>query len=148
MDQSDWRKHSFDSVADSTKQLMTVATGVVTATVLFSSDLDPMARYWAYASWLLFFASVFFGIAVLFNISGSLIAASQSSAPSPSIDKGTRALSVCQLVAFLIGIPALVGFGYQAVNTKKVASPPTPVTVTCVVPLQPASSPVVAPAPP
>jgi len=57
---------------------MTVATGVVTATVLFSSELGTTARYFAYGSWVFFFVSVFFGIAVLFNISGSINEASKT----------------------------------------------------------------------
>jgi len=46
----EWRKQSFDFTADSTKQLITVAAGVVTATVLFSKDLDAISRGLAYAS--------------------------------------------------------------------------------------------------
>ena len=56
----EWRKQSFDFTADSTKQLITVAAGVVTATVLFSKDLDAISRGLAYASWIALIFSVMF----------------------------------------------------------------------------------------
>src|SRR5262245_16841458 len=117
---------------------MTVATGVVTATILFSKELNAAARYWALASWILFFVSVFFGVAVLFNISGSLNSAAKSSGLPSIEDKGIRVLSVLQYSTFLLGIPPLVVFGFLAVHVKTGdEAPKTPISITCVVPPQP-----------
>jgi len=38
------RKKAIDFAADATKQLITVAAGVITATVIFSKDLNSSAR--------------------------------------------------------------------------------------------------------
>jgi hypothetical protein len=61
----EWRKQSFDFASDSTKQLITIATGVVTATVLFSKDLDSLSRWLALAAWIVLTISVMSGVAAL-----------------------------------------------------------------------------------
>src|SRR5216683_4977881 len=97
----EWRKQSFDFAADSTKQLITVAAGIVTATVLFSKDLDAISRGWAYASWVALILSVMFGIAVLLNLSGNLTNAAEGKYRTPSlIADGIRFFSICQIGMF------------------------------------------------
>ena len=116
----DWRKQSFDFAADSTKQLITVATGVVTATVLFSKDLDAISRGFAYASWIAFIISVILGIAVLLNLSGNLNNAADGKYREPSvIASGIRILSQGQIGMFLAGIVLLFFFGYHAIQIPK-----------------------------
>lgn len=68
----EWRKQAFDFAADSTKQLITIATGVVTVTVLFSKDLDAVSRGWALAAWIVLLLSIGSGLAALLNMSGNL----------------------------------------------------------------------------
>src|SRR5271170_6324451 len=84
----DWRKQAFDFLGDSTKQLITVATGVVTATVLFSKDLDATSRDWALAAWIVLTISVIFGIFTLFNMSGNLNRAAKGPAAAPDLTAG------------------------------------------------------------
>ena len=115
---TDWRKHSIDSLIDATKQLITVATGVVTVTVVFSKDLDSSTRNWAYGSWALFFVSVCLGIFVLYNISGSLNNAVRENR-NPSIDDtGIRGASAGQWLFFLLGIIPLMTFGCLSARAK------------------------------
>jgi hypothetical protein len=130
----DWRKLSFDFLSDSTKQLITVATGVVTATVLFSKDLDAFSRHWALAAWVVLTLSVLFGIAVLFNMSGNLHNTAQGEYPAPSIAaSGIRFFSIGQISFFLLGIALLIVFGCFA-TTVPAAVDAKPLTVNCIVP--------------
>jgi hypothetical protein len=129
----EWRKQSFDFAADSTKQLITVAAGVVTATVLFSKDLDAISRDFAYASWIALIISVMFGIAVLLNLSGNLNNAAEGQYRTPSvIAGGIRFLSRGQIVMFLLGIILIFFFGYHAIKVPK-GSEKT-IAVNCVMP--------------
>ena len=123
---------------------MTVATGVVTATVVFSKDLDQVTRWLALAAWVVLTFSVVFGIFVLFNISGALNAAANDPKAQPSFqDRGIRTFSLWQFSAFLLGLPLIVAFGFFAATAKTSETKPTPITVTCVTP--PTTAPAVSP---
>jgi hypothetical protein len=136
----EWRKQSFDFTADSTKQLITVAAGVVTATVLFSKDLDAISRGLAYASWIALIFSVMFGIAVLFNLSGNLNNAAEGKYRNPSvIANDIRIFSVGQIGMFVLGIILICCFGYHAIQVPKGVE--KTITVNCVMPPS-ASSPI------
>lgn len=129
----EWRKQSFDFAADSAKQLITVAAGVVTATVLFSKDLDAISRGFAYASWIALIISVMFGIAVLLNLSGNLNNAAEGKYRAPSvIADGIRILSRGQIAMFLVGIILIFFFGYFAIQVPK--SVENTMSVNCVMP--------------
>jgi hypothetical protein len=120
---------AFDFAADATKQLITVATGVVTATVLFSTGLDARSREWALASWIVLTVSVVFGLFTLLNLTGNLF-----SAATPNINAaGIRRLSQTQIVLFVAGIGLVVVFGIFAARANPVAAP-QPITVTCTAP--------------
>lgn len=130
----EWRKQAFDFFAESTKQLITVATGVVTVTVLFSKDLDTISRYIVYAAWVVFVISVICGIVVLLNLSGNLQHAADGKYRYPSVTtEGIALLSKIHIGTFIAGIVLLFIFGLFAVNGR---TPPAnnPIKVTCVVP--------------
>ncbi len=132
----DTRKQAFDFAADATKQLITVATGVVTATAVFSKDLDRTARYWALASWIVLTISVLFGLFALLNMTGNLHNAIAKSV-APTLSEGIQFFSKLQLGSFLLGIILVMFFGFFAAGVK---SPPEnkPMTINCVVPNPPA----------
>ena len=133
----DWRKHAFDFLGDSTKQLITVATGIVTITIIFSKDLLPHARISALCAWILLTISVIFGIWTLYTLSGILYEAAADPTITPKLTHGDlRFVSGAQILSFLAGIIAVLIFGILAVGTN---IPPDnkPVTVNCVVPPQP-----------
>lgn len=132
----DLRKQAFDFAADSTKQMITVATGVVAATAVFSKDLDATARYWALASWIVLTISVLFGLSALLNMTGNLHNAITNSVP-PTLSPGIQFFSRWQLWIFLAGMVLVIGFGFVAAGVKP---PPEikPMTVNCVVPNPPA----------
>jgi hypothetical protein len=132
----DTRKQAFDFAADATKQLITVATGVVTATAVFSKDLDSAARYWALASWIVLTISVLFGLAALLNMTGNLHNAIVKSV-APTLSEGIQFFSKLQLGSFFLGIIMVIVFGFFAAAVK---SPPDnkAMTINCVVPNPPA----------
>ena len=67
-----WNKQSFDYAADGTKQLITIATGVVTATAIFVKDLaTPAARVATVLGWSALLTSIIFGVFVLFSLAGN-----------------------------------------------------------------------------
>lgn len=135
----DWRKQAFDYLADSTKQMITVATGVVTITVLFSKDLQPDARKRALWAWGLLIISVTCGMFTLFNLTGAMYEAAVSGKPPKLQGWDIRGFSVVQILAFLAGIIAVVVFGFHAVRDQPQPEP-KPLTVNCVI-QQPAPPP-------
>jgi hypothetical protein len=70
------QKKSFDFAADTTKQLITLATAIIALSVTFakdivgvSSDYPKVLLAW---TWSIFIASLFFGIFALMALTGSL----------------------------------------------------------------------------
>jgi hypothetical protein len=110
-----------------------VAAGVVTATVLFSKDLDAISRRLAYASWIALIFSVMFGIAVLFNLSGNLNNAAEGKYRTPSVlANDIRIFSVGQIGMFVLGIILIFCFGYHAIQVPKGVE--KTIAVNCVMP--------------
>jgi hypothetical protein len=127
--------------------MITVATGVVTATVLFSKDLDGAARNWALAAWIVLTLSVCAGIFALFNMSGNLHRAAEEIIPHPDVNaSGIKSCSKFQVLAFVAGIFLLVPFGFHAIRVQP-ADNQKPTTLSCVVPNMPAPVIVQVPAP-
>lgn len=133
----EWRKQAFDFAAESAKQLITVATGVVTVTILFSKELDGFSRSWALASWIAFLLSIASGIAALLNMSGNLHHAAEGKYRNPDLGShGINFFSFWQCIFFVVGIILVIVFGFFAVR----AHPPSdskPLTVTCTAPPAP-----------
>lgn len=100
----------FEFASDVTKQLITLATGVVTLTVSFSSDVLSLAagngRGILTASWIVFLASVLAGIVTLMALTGHLGAGAGGTIYSGNV----RILSVTQIVLFLGGIGLIVWY--------------------------------------
>ena len=98
---------AFDFSADLTKQLITLATGIITVTITFSHDFlkNPNAapKGLAYTAWYFFLASIFFGILTLGALTGNLDAEDKSTEPSifaPNI----LIFSIPQFLTFFTGL--------------------------------------------
>ena len=128
------RGKAFDFAADATKQLIAVATGIITATAVFSKDLDLAARVAALVSWIILTGSVLFGLGALLSMTGNLHN-SIASRVAPTLDKGIHFFSAWQVGTFLAGIIAVLVFGFFAVSVK--SAPDKPTTINCVVPNPP-----------
>uniref|UniRef100_Q021B7 Uncharacterized protein n=1 Tax=Solibacter usitatus (strain Ellin6076) TaxID=234267 RepID=Q021B7_SOLUE len=133
----DARKQAIDFAADATKQLITVAAGIVTATVIFSKDLAPAGRYWALAAWIALTLSVLGGLAVLFIMTGKLKRFASDATP-PILDRQVNDASLFQWSFFLGGMVLMMVFGFIAAGTRQVAPDTRPLAVTCIVPAPPA----------
>ena len=130
----DWRKSAIDLAADSSKQLITVATGVITATVIFSKDLNMNfgGRVLAAVSWVVLIISVLCGLFTLLNISGQLEDCANKGSNPTLTERGFRFFSKGQLGFFVGGIAVTILFGLFAKTEKK---PETqPVVVNCPAP--------------
>lgn len=139
-----WRSKSFDFVGDATKQLITVATGIITVTVIFSKDLTTTSRWFALLVWFCFLVSVFFGVLALNNMAGVLDGLAKGEKPKPGEEEAgiyagnTKVLSIVQIVAFVVGLLLLFPFGFFAAkgigNSDNKANQQQSITVTCVTP--------------
>src|ERR1044071_2087514 len=69
-------KKAFDFAADTTKQLITLSSGIIVITVTFQKDvfkdLPNEAKVILYISWLLYFLSILFGILTMMALTGTL----------------------------------------------------------------------------
>jgi|ERR1035437_2194831 hypothetical protein len=102
---------AFDFAADLTKQLITLAAGIITVTVTFSADVPDLSRRWAFAAWVAFLISVVCGLFTLMNLTGHL-QLSQKDKTEPNIyDKKITWPGQFQIVAFLIGVLLTMLFG-------------------------------------
>jgi uncharacterized membrane protein len=98
---------AFDFSADLTKQLITLATGIITVTITFSHDFlkNPNAapKGIAYTAWYFFLASIFFGIFTLGALTGNLDAKKKTAEPS-IFATNILIFSVSQFLTFFTGL--------------------------------------------
>ena len=105
---------AFEFAQDSTKQLITLATAVVTFSVAFLKDFaggtaQPGRDLLTWA-WILFFASVCFGMWTLLRLTGEVSKTSGWSL----FDWGIRLPSFLQVVTFGLGLLLTLVFGASA----------------------------------
>ncbi|WP_312900174.1 hypothetical protein [Chryseobacterium taichungense] len=118
-------KKAFDFAADTIKQLITLASGIIALTITFSKDIlgstSTVGVYWMYISWLFYIISIAFGILALLSITGTLEPQSQhSQTPSPSIyDKNIRNKAAFQIISFLLALIFTVIFGIITISNIK-----------------------------
>jgi hypothetical protein len=105
---------SFDFAQDVVKQLITLATAVLTITVTFLDKvLAPApkgAKIMLGAGWLVYLVSILFGVFTLMTLSGKL-----ATTDPPSIyDGGIRIMSGIQILLFVVATGLTIGFGIWA----------------------------------
>jgi hypothetical protein len=108
------KKKSFDFAQETTKQLLTLATGVLALTITFRKDIvedaSSGAETWLQAGWILFLVSAVAGIATLGALSGNL-----DKQANPTIYAGNiRAPSLVQLMTFGAAVVCTFVFGVKA----------------------------------
>jgi hypothetical protein len=111
---------AFDYARDTTKQLTTLATGVVALTVTFSKDFigssPPELKHYVTGSWVLFLVSIVFGQLCLMGLTGKLGSQKQPP-PSPNIYAGSIALpAIMQVLTFLGGLSLVVAFAVKSLR--------------------------------
>ncbi len=115
---TDEMKKAFDFAADLTKQLITLATGIIGLTITFIKDFvknSPQSAHpYAYAAWFCFLASIALGILTLSALTGSL---GRSSATSPAniYTANITMTSVLQFFLFAAGLTLTILFAIKSV---------------------------------
>jgi cytochrome bd-type quinol oxidase subunit 2 len=130
----DRRQAAFEYASGATKQLLTLATGIIAVSITFSTDIiaNTTAHRWALiTAWIVYLGSIVFGIWALLAMTGEL-EQTQANPPDPSIRGGNVvAPSALQIIAFLVATVFLVLYAGLTFKTKATPSPPTTtVTVT------------------
>jgi ketosteroid isomerase-like protein len=113
-------KKAFDFAAETTKQLITLSTGIIALTITFTKDLlksvSPFSKWLLIASWCIYLLSIMAGLATLMALTASLEpkpedVASPPSSPitsppeetPPSVrDQSVVGASMVQIFAFLV----------------------------------------------
>ena len=99
------------SAEEATKQLLTLAVGVLTLTVTFAKEFlgenAVGALYPLVASWSLLLASVLFGVVTLQMMAGQLARASAPDSYAP----GVRISAALQMISFVVGLYFTVRVG-------------------------------------
>lgn len=111
------RNRAFDFAQDVTKQLLTLSTAVITITISFADNLAERApcdaRSVLFISWGLFALSIVLGVFTLLNLTGRVENAED--AQSEGIYSGAvRAMSIGQIICFLLAFVGIVYFGARA----------------------------------
>jgi hypothetical protein len=109
---------AFDFAQESTKQLITLSTAVITLTITFLTDVVKEApagsAAWLQAAWIFYLVSIVFGVFALLALTGSL--GSRKEAASPSIySKNIVVPSMAQVVCFFTAVALTLVFGFKAV---------------------------------
>ena len=115
-DLTDAEKTAFEAARDSTKQLLSLATGVIALTITFSKDYigsGVPGRWLALSSWGLFLLSAFFGLWTLNALTGNAGAVRPKSwlsirSPNVTIPAGM------QVLTFLLGLVMTVSYAGSA----------------------------------
>lgn len=103
-----WRERGFDLVTEITKQVITLATGIIAISITFSSDFATHSGntskdlfVW---SWSVFVVSILAGLMTLMASAGQQQKAADAG-NDPTINSGNiRLLGMIQLLSFLVAI--------------------------------------------
>jgi len=116
---TDWGERAFDGVAEITKQVLTLATGITALSITFFKDFathaTPTSRTVMAWSWVAYGVSIVFGVLTLMASAGVQQDAADKGT-TPTINAGNlRVIGGLQLGTFLIGIALTVAAGALAV---------------------------------
>jgi len=118
MDMSDRKKLAFDYARDSTKQLMTLATGIIALTITFSKNFIicvPQEIKWHVTwCWILLLVSVFFGQICLMTLTGILGSNKNPSPPINIYNTTVKTTSLIQVLTFFGGLILAIKFAIEA----------------------------------
>ena len=107
---------AFDLAQDSTKQVLTLSTAVVTITIAFLKDIakdaPSGARLALFIAWGLFGVAILAGVATMLNLTGR-VADAEDSADGINA-RGIRFFAILQQAAFAAAVLATVVFGIIA----------------------------------
>lgn len=108
------RKLAFSFAQDTTKQLITLSTGIIALTVTFWKDIaqpaGSLGRGLLMLSWLAFLASVICGVWAMLALTGTLEPTTDHD-DGPSIrGKNVTVPSMAQILSFILGLVLAIAF--------------------------------------
>lgn len=123
---SSWNERAFDAVADLTKQILTLSTGVIALSFTFLNDLasgdSTDSRAWMLWSWVVFIGSIMAGIAVLMTSAGHQGKAARTGTATPDINAwNLRLFGALQIGLFVLGL-ALTGVAVALADAPPVVT--------------------------
>jgi hypothetical protein len=123
---SEQRKAAFDSASDVTKQLITLATGIIAISITFSKDIignTTAHRAFLSASWIVYVVSIVFGVWTLLAITGELEPKTTLSRDPSIRQSNVTAPSAIQILMFLAATVLLVLYAVLTFKTKATVAP-------------------------
>lgn len=115
----DRTKAAFEAARDTTKQLITLSSAIITLSITFSKDFlkldDNISKLIALLSWGAFFLAIFFGLWTLLAITGTLD--NKNKLEKISIyERNIASPAFLQIIAFLLGLALLIIFAIVAMT--------------------------------
>lgn len=113
MDDEERCKQAFESVRDTAKQLITLATGIIALTVTFSNDFlkaTTTGRWMVHGAWYLLLLSAAAGVWVLMAVTGALGSKRQLS-HTDTFKSNITLPAILQILTFGLGLLLAVIFG-------------------------------------
>ena len=113
-----------DFVKEIAKQLISLATGVLTLSVTFTKDIAKQVpadgTKWLKTAWVLLLISIFCGIAELSALAGALLPIKQAPLSIPS---NSRIFGFLQLLLFCGGTTAIMVYGFKVLTIAGAVKP-------------------------
>lgn len=114
----DRSQKAFEFAQETTKQLLTLSTGIIALTITFSTDVlkqvPSEAKLFLVWAWLAYIVSTIFGIWTLMALTGTLEPKDKSKVPASIRGGNVTIPSTIQILSFLVGIILTVVFGIRA----------------------------------
>jgi hypothetical protein len=110
---TDNEQKAFDFAQDATKQLITLATGVIALTVTFLHDIAGNSHHdaiWLHLGWVSFVVSIVLGIATLQLLTGNMHNGTADGIYANSI----RLMSASQSFFFLVAVGLTIFYAWAA----------------------------------
>lgn len=108
-------KKAFEIAAEIHKQLITLATAIITVTISFAKDLFSGHKenlYLVQWGWTAFLGSVVFGVWAIMALAGSLIQAGKANKEPELLRFNVQFPAILQIICFLLGTFFIIRFGW------------------------------------
>lgn len=128
----DQRKLAFEFAAETTKQLITLSTGILALSVTFSKDILQnvlgLGRWTLILAWTVYLVSIAFGLGTLMSLTGNL---EPESPPAGDVDAtirspGIKKMSIVQVSTFLLATFIVLCAGLLTTCASERAKPVDP----------------------
>jgi hypothetical protein len=120
-------KKAFDFASDSTKQVITLSTGILTFTITFAKDIlggaPASLRVLFATSWVLYLVAIVCGLWTLFALTGTLDPLPGDFVRATIRGRNVTRPSLLQLTAFLLATLFIVLFGILATVRPRAEAP-------------------------